>query len=388
MENNKTSIFSNGLIWFGAAVSIAEILTGSLIAPLGFSKGILAIVLGHLIGCGLMYMAGLIGANTNKSAMETVKMSFGQKGSMIFSALNILQLLGWTAVMIISGAMAANALLSSVSIPIWSVIIGVLTIIWIVIGVKSLEKLNTIAMGLLFILTIVLSFTIFSSNNGNFSPTEFMTFGAALELSIAMPLSWLPLISDYTKSAEKPKKTTFVSVAIYFLVSCWMYIIGLGATIMTGESDIAAILLKANLGIAGLIIIVFSTVTTTYLDVFSAGISSISINDKLNPKKMSIIISIIGILLAVFTPISQYENFLYLISSVFVPMISIQIVDFFLVKKDISKESFDYTNIIIWVIGFILYRVFLKMDTPIGNTIPVMIITGLITYIVSKLSKK
>ena len=60
MEKAKTSVFSNGLIWFGAAVSIAEILTGTLIAPLGFTKGLMAILLGHLIGCALLYAAGLI----------------------------------------------------------------------------------------------------------------------------------------------------------------------------------------------------------------------------------------------------------------------------------------------------------------------------------------
>ncbi len=101
-QTTKTTTFSNGLIWFGAAMSIAEILTGTFIAPLGFQRGILAIVLGHAIGCVLLYFAGLIGAKTGKSAMETVKTSFGDKGSLIFSSLNVLQLVGWTAVMIVS----------------------------------------------------------------------------------------------------------------------------------------------------------------------------------------------------------------------------------------------------------------------------------------------
>ena len=81
MEEKYTSLFENGLIWFGAAVSIAEILTGTYFASLGFQKGLLAIILGHIIGCGLMFLAGIIGGKTRKSAMETVKMSFGQKGS-------------------------------------------------------------------------------------------------------------------------------------------------------------------------------------------------------------------------------------------------------------------------------------------------------------------
>lgn len=385
MENNKTSVFSNGLIWFGAAVSIAEILTGSLIAPLGFKKGIIAIVLGHFIGCCLLYMAGLIGANTGKSSMETVKMSFGQKGSIIFSSINIIQLIGWTAVMIISGAMAANVLLPNISISIWSIIISILVIIWVILGVKSLEKINTIAMGLLFIVTIILSFVLFKDSNHSILTSGNMTFGSALELSIAMPLSWLPLISDYTKSAKEPKKSTFVSVLVYFIVSCWMYLIGLGATIITGESDIAMIMLKANLGIAAIIIIVFSTVTTTYLDVFSAGISSVSIKKNLNPKLVSIIVCIIGLVLVLFTPITQYENFLYFISSVFAPMISIQIVDFFYLKKDNSINNFDYLNLGLWFLGFIIYRIFLKIDTPIGNTLPVMIISAFITIVAAKI---
>ena len=55
MGSRRTSIFENGLIWFGAGVSLAEILTGTSFAPLGFTKGLLAIIIGHIIGCGMMY---------------------------------------------------------------------------------------------------------------------------------------------------------------------------------------------------------------------------------------------------------------------------------------------------------------------------------------------
>ena len=92
--NKKTSVFENSLIWFGAAVSIAEILTGTYFASLGFLKGLLAIVLGHLVGCILLFLAGMIGAKTQKSAMDTVKISFGTKGGIFFAILNIIQLFG------------------------------------------------------------------------------------------------------------------------------------------------------------------------------------------------------------------------------------------------------------------------------------------------------
>ena len=94
MENKKTSVFNNALIWFGAGVSIAEIITGTFFAPLGFVRGTAAILLGHLIGCVLLFFAGYIGGIAKKSAMETTKYSFGLWGSKFFALLNVLQLVG------------------------------------------------------------------------------------------------------------------------------------------------------------------------------------------------------------------------------------------------------------------------------------------------------
>ena len=380
MENEKTSVFANGLIWFGAGVSIAEILTGMLIAPLGFGKGLAAILLGHLIGGVLMYLAGIIGANTEKSSMETVKMTFGDKGSLLFSSLNVLQLIGWTAVMIVSGAATASTVVNLGGNWVWDLIIGALIAVWILVGIRNLNKLNIIAMSALFILTIVMSMVIFG---GGQSPhiTNTISFGAAVELSVAMPLSWLPLISDYTRTAQRKQLSTFVSVAVYTMVSCWMYIIGMGAALFTGESNIASIMLKAGLGIEGLIIIIFSTVTTTFLDAFSAGVSSVSIAKNINEKWAAIVVCAIGTGLAIFIPTNQFENFLYMISSVFAPMIAIQVVDYFILKKTESEKAFNITNLVVWAVGFVIYRYFMEIQTPIGNTVPVMLITGLLSLV-------
>lgn len=211
-------------------------------------------------------------------------MSFGQNGGVFFSFLNVLQLVGWTAIMIYDGALAADGVLNT-GRWVWCLVIGALIIVWILVGVTNLGKVNTIAMAALFILTLVLCKVIFFSGAaGNVDTSEAMSFGAAVELAVAMPLSWLPLISDYTREAEEPVKATAVSAVVYGIISCWMYVIGMGAAIYTGEYDIAQIMVKAGLGIAGLLIIVFSTVTTTFLDAYSAGISAESVFSKLNGK--------------------------------------------------------------------------------------------------------
>ena len=164
MEERRTSVFENGLIWFGAAVSIAEILTGTYFAPLGFTKGLLAILIGHIIGCAMLFFAGLMGGNVRKSAMETAKMSFGSKGALLFSILNILQLVGWTAIMIFDGALAVNGIFP-VGNWVWCTMIGGLIVLWILIGLQNLGKVNTVAMAALFALTIVLSFVIFGNGS-------------------------------------------------------------------------------------------------------------------------------------------------------------------------------------------------------------------------------
>ena len=387
MQEKRTSVFENGLIWFGAAVSIAEILTGTYFASLGFGRGLAAIVLGHIIGCAMLFAAGLIGGKARRSAMETVKMSFGQKGSLLFVVLNIVQLVGWTGIMIFDGALAANGVWD-LGNWLWCLVIGGLIVLWIVIGIENLGKINTVAMGALFVLTIMLSFVIFGKGTMHAVSDEGMSFGAAVELSVAMPLSWLPLISDYTREAEKPVKATAASAIVYGLVSCWMYLIGMGAAIFTAESDIAQILLKAGLGVAGLLIVVFSTVTTTFLDAWSAGISSESVHKGIKGKWVAVAAAVLGTVGAIFLPLYDITDFLYFIGSVFAPMIAIQIADFFILGQDVSGRGISVKNLIIWLLGFVVYRLLMGVDIIVGNTLPDMIITIALCLLAAKFEKK
>ena len=379
----RTSLFENGLIWFGAGVSIAEILTGTYFAALGFGRGLAAILVGHVIGCIMLFLAGVIGGKTRKSAMETVKDSFGSHGGQLFAILNVLQLVGWTAIMIYDGALAAGGIFT-VGHWVWCLVIGALIIVWILIGITNLGKVNTVAMAALFILTLILFKIIFFDGTVVTSITdETFSFGAAVELAVAMPLSWLPLISDYTREAKEPVKATAVSTVVYGVVSCFMYLVGMGAALFTGESDIAQIMVKAGLGIAGLLIIVFSTVTTTFLDAYSAGISSESIFAGLKVKYVAVVVTVIGTIGAIVYPMDDITDFLYLIGSVFAPMIAVQIADFFILKKKKSETGFDWCNLLIWLAGFILYRVLMNIDMLLGNTLPDMVLTILLCMIVA-----
>ena len=385
VNERKTSAFSNGLLWFGAGISIAEILTGMLLAPLGFARALEAIILGHIIGGIIMYLAGLIGGRTGGSAMETVRISFGTQGAKLFAGLNVIQLVGWTAVMVGSAALAANTI-AAIGMSWGSVIIGAFIALWIIMGLKNLSKVNVVVMAALFILTIMLSMVVFQ-NGTPIVPAGELTFGGAVELAVAMPLSWLPIISDYTRTAKKPVLATAASCGAYFVASSWMFIIGMGAALFTGQDDIAAIMLQAGMGIAGILVVLLSTVTTTFLDAFSAGVSFQSLAPKASDKIMALAATVLGVVLAVFAAPEQFQDFLYLIGSVFAPMTAILLADFFILKRDHTAESVNWLNIVLWVLGVILYRYLLSVDTPVGITVPVVVIIMILSTIINKVVK-
>ena len=397
MNEDKTRLSGFALLalWFGAAISLAEIFTGGLLAPLGFWDGFKAIVLGHLIGGSILILGGYIGATSKLPAIMSTRISFGIYGSYLFSLLNVLQLIGWTAVMIISGGRAANALSIALfgidNIMLWSVSIGAMIALWIVLGKEGFTKLNVLAVILLLGLTIILCGVVFSEQSVfNSVNTGTMSFGSALELSIIMPLSWLPLISDYTRFANTKKSGLVGSFTGYFVGSTLMYTIGLAIALYAKDADVGTMMLALNLGFLALAIVLLSTVTTTFLDAYSAGVTLLNVFPKLNEKKVALVMALIGLAVAIFTPIEQYENFLYAIGSVFGPLFAIVLSDYFVFKKEKIEPTLalHVGAFIVWAVGVYLYYQFITLDLILGSTLPTMLCTAILFILTKKVSEK
>lgn len=393
MMEEKTSLSGFGLfaLWFGAAVSMAEIFTGGLLAPLGFSEGLKAILLGHLIGGLILILGGYIGAKSKLPAIMSTRISFGRYGSYLFSLLNVLQLIGWTAVMIISGGRAANELGISLfgfdSINTWAIAIGIFIGLWIWLGKVGFQKLNVVAVVLLFALTLVLCCVVFQEGSIlHVKPTDEMSFGAALELSIIMPLSWLPLISDYTRFSKSKKGGLIGSFTGYFIGSSLMYAIGLAIALYAQDASVGTMMMALHLGFAALGIVLLSTITTTFLDAYSAGVTFTNIFPQMSERKIALVMAVLGLLVALFTPIEQYENFLYAIGSVFGPLFAIVLSDYFIFKKVQIEPTLalHVGSLIVWAMGVVLYYQFVSLDLPLGSTLPTMLATSIIFIITKK----
>ena len=343
---NRTGIFTNALIWFGVAISVSEIEAGIQIATASsFDSLWIPLVLGHILGGILLFFIGFIGARLRVNAMETTKSAFGKYGSKF-------------------------------------AILAVLVAIWVYIGLQRSSKLTTGVMTVLIALLVVMSAKLLLTGTSAGTHTIFgvsntLSFWNIFEISIAMPISWLPVISDYTKDVEKPVKATAASATAYTIASLWMYFIGIGIVGM-GSTSIAQSILLMGLGTPGVIILVLSTVTTNFLATNSAGESAKSIYNKLDPKIVGVIVSAMSILIAISGIMNHYIGFLYLISSVFAPMAAVLLVSFYFDENKVMNWKW---NIFSWFVGFLVYQLAGLYDSIFfGPTLLSIIVSALLAY--------
>ena len=376
------------MIWFGAALSIAEIMTGTYLAPLGLTQGLYAIILGHIIGGILLFGAGLIGGRLRQGSMNTTAFSFGPLGAKGFAFLNMLQLIGWTSIMIYD-AMLVLQTLAPLSPMIWAIAIVALVILWLFIGLHNTGYIQAIVSVLLLGLTLYMGVHMISKwpSDSSFMTNGNMSFITALELSIAMPLSWLPLISDYTRESKHPFTASLTSATIYTVTSIVMYTLGLSAAIFGGGDSIITIMMNAGLGLAGLLVIIFSTVTTTFMDAYSAGVSSTTIYNSASSKGIAVIVTIVGTIAAILYPMDDITDFLYLIGSVFTPMIAILLADYFMNRQQVQTLSAFLVRGTIWAVSVGLYHYMLHSESTVGATLPAFTMAFIITTIIGFVSK-
>lgn len=365
-------------------------MTGSLIAPLGVKNGIAVIIAGHLIGTLILALVGMIGFREKAPSLKSSRLSLGRHGSYVISVFNIIQLVGWTAIMLIQCARSLQSITGSLfgfdNFTVLVIITGVLVGIWAFNAHKGINLINNVAVVLLLLLCVFMLKSVLQIGEAK-ELVSSITFGAALELSIIMPLTWLPLISDYTMLGKSKAGSFWGSFGGYFLGSTFMYSIGLLSATYAGTPDPIGVLAGLNLGISAIFIVILSTITTTFLDVYSAVLSTSNITSAISRKNLIIIFTALGAFLALFFPMEQYENFLYMIGSLFAPVFTIVLMDYFIYKEDRSRDYLNTTGFMAAGTGVVSYYLVSGMDLLIGSTVPAMAVTAIV-YVFMQFIKK
>ncbi|WP_222702307.1 putative hydroxymethylpyrimidine transporter CytX [Staphylothermus hellenicus] len=410
----------NFTIWFGAGISIAEFWAGALLVAeplsLGLKLSLLAIILGHAVGNLLLSIVGLAGADSGLPTMVLARKPLGLKGSYLPSILNYLQLIGWTAVMLVVGALAmdsvSNTLWGLSLYHVWIIFLGIIVTLWTLVGPEKWGFLEEVAAALLLILSVWLTYVVLTRIDlGSLWAVEesWAGFWVALDLVIAMPVSWAPLIADYARFSKKPSHAFWGSYIGYFISSGLFYFLGALSNLTLKRLDPISIIVVYGLGVPAMLIIIFSTATTTFLDIYSAAITYKNVFSKADARKQIIFVGVLGTVLALIFPIEEYEWFLLLIGGAFVSLTAILVMDYLLDKETYKQpekilnpgKTMDYSAITIWGIGFIFYMllaaaslipgayipVFTETGNTLGSSIPTLILISLL-YTLIKHPKK
>jgi len=224
----------------------------------------------------------------------------------------------------------------------------------------------------------------------------------ALDLVIAMPLSWMPLAADYNRFASTSKGGfigTYVGFAVGNIVG---YTIGNILVLATGSADIITSFGYIFLSAPALVLILVYELDNCFADVYSA---AVSIQNNLPKLKQWVLILLIGGLcaaLALFIDIENYIWFLLWIGATFSPIFGVVLSHYYILAKQkidveqlyIKEGGYWYTRgvnisaITSWAAGFVVYILITTYLSWLGATIPSMLTAAALNIALAKAQKR
>jgi putative hydroxymethylpyrimidine transporter CytX len=395
------------LLWAGAGIALPEIWAGGLIVKLGLLAGAAAIVLGHLIGNSVLAGAGWMGARHGVPAIVSTRAALGYRGSHLAALLNVVQMIGWTGFMVWVGGQSAATLpfFPSLGPKGWMIVIGLITTAWAMLGHRGWRLAQRVTVVLLLTLAVLMTIRVLNA----YPLAQLLQaprdpgvgFWQGLDAVVVMPISWLPLVADYTRYAKSPARGTAGTWLGYFVGSTWMYLVGLCAALATGSAtpDAMVIKLLADTGWVGpaVAIVLFSTLTTTFLNIFSNAVSVQSLWPRAPGRMLVVAGGLLGTVLALSVDGLLYEPFLIFIGSAFCPLFGIVLTDYFLLRRGrLDAEAlfrpdgyrywhgFNPVAMLVWVLGFAFYQAATRLGWPCGAALPALGASGLLYLILMR----
>jgi len=399
------------ILWSSLGVGLLVLLAGTLLVPaLSFRDALLAIIIGTVIGNIPLVLAGWIGSKYAIPTMVTIRPSFGIRGSYFSSFLNLIQLIGWTSFEIIIMAKAANtisiATIGYSNITLWIILFTILCIAMAIGGPLLIIRywLEKFAIWIVYGTSVWIAYYILSKIDFNLLAIEGqggLPFLLAIDLVIAMPISWMPLAADYLRFSKDPKRASAGTYSGYFLANFLFYALGILFVLGAGVSDPILAISTVAYGIPALLLILVDETDNAFADIYSAAVSVQNMLPRLSQKMLVLVIGVIGMLTALIVPIEQYTSFLLLIGSLFIPLFGIVITDYLFVKKRkyIAEELYlqhgrywyqkglNVRAMVAWLFGVVSYHLIVVYASYLGGSIPSFIIASIIYIILMGVKK-
>jgi NCS1 family nucleobase:cation symporter-1 len=430
-EQRRLGGLEIGVLWGDLGVGLLVLVAGSLLVPaLGLRAALLAIVVGSIMGAGLLAVAGRVGSDTGVPTMVALRPALGIRGSYLASVLNIGQLVGWAGLEIIIMSKASEAISNEyfgfggyyLWLSAFAVIGTVLAIGGPIVVVR--QFLQRFGVWVVVIATAWLTYRLFHTYGvqdllDDKGTGGFPNFWQGVDIAVSLPVSWLPLVADYSRYARRSGEAAVATFVSYTIANVWFFALGAGYVLVL-QSDpgnlITALvdsLLPLVIGWLFLVVILVDETDNAFANIYSSAVSLQNLV-RVGHRTLAIVVGAAALTLAVSVDLLGYEDFLLLIGGVFVSLFGVLIADYFVMRGqryDVDElhrrgGAYWYTGgvnlagMAAWLAGFVVYTAAAQPPalvrhaswiadmparfTDVGGTIPSFAVSFLLYLVLAK----
>lgn len=398
---DKKSWISIALIWAGSVVCVPALMVGGFITSgLGFTKSVIAMVIGYLIVVAYMLFMAMQAGDLGVPSVVTFEGSFGKKGSRyLASAVIVFCFTSWFAFQTAVCGSAFSGLLNlyGISFPVMASMIlwGVIMFSTAVYGFGLMKLLNQISVPVMVIILVYAVINILSNPEAYqkivlFQPEHPMSIIAGIGIAVGGFAAGGVLAGDVTRYAKNRKETALSVVWGVLPAGIGSLVIGAILAINAGalgmdNTSIVAMLTSIGAPILGLIVLILATWTTNVANAYSAGFAFLNLTGMSNEKRAlsTLIIGAIGTLIAVMGALQYFGGFLNIVGAFIPPIAGVTIVDYWIVRKgDVANwqpvDGYNFAGFLSWIFGAGFAFLFPAIFIPSINGIVISSISYLV----------
>ncbi|WP_120967380.1 cytosine permease [Comamonas sp. lk] len=383
-------------LWFSLGVGLLVMQMGAYLLPaLSPAQALGAIVLGSCVGAGLLGWVAKLGCDSGLASAGLMHSVYGRRFAQLPIVLNIVQLLGWGTFELVimrdatlalgrqSGGMAASYWPWVVTL-LWGGVILLLMSGSMVQLVRRIISRVALPLVILSLLWLSWQFVGMAQTQGfaplwNRAGDGSMGMLSAVDLVIAMPISWLPLVADYARHGKNGKSALTGTWTGFALANIWCYSLGVLVALTLPSQDLVTALLLAQGGLIALSLVLIDEVDNAYGDAYSASMSAHSVLPRWSIRRWGLLIATVCTLLALVLPMHSLEPFLLILSSCFVPLFGVVLgrLSFGANAQELMHKAppVRWDAVTLWLLGIACYHLMPYLSQAMGSALPTLIIT-------------
>ena len=385
-------------LWLSLGVGLLVMQVGAYLVPaLGTRAAVLAIVSGSVIGAGLLAWTARLGCDSGLSSAGLMHAACGSSFARLPVLLNIVQLIGWTSfelVVMRDGVVAigrqAGLPMSAAAAPVVTMAFGVLLVVLLSGRMVTLVRrfVGRYALPLVIASLVWLSWQ-FLERAQAIGWTELwnrpgdggMSTLSALDLVIAMPISWLPLVADFSRHGRDGRSALGGTWLGYAIANVWCYSLGVLVALTAPSTDLVSALLLAQGGLVALGLILIDEVDNAYGDLYSGSVAGHSLRPRWSQRRWGVMLALLCTALAMVLPMHSLEPFLLMLSSVFVPLYGV-ILGRLGGRRDVAAlvgtTQVNRGAVAIWLLGVAVFHLLPQLSAQLGSALPTLALTYLL----------